>query len=245
MVELMVVVLILTAVMGVIFSAISMVQKRYRTEESRVDTLQNAREFIDQIARDMHSSGYPTSRMYSATPADASTTYAKGLAAVSKTDIWFEGDLDNSGQVSSVRYQLQADANGNCPCTLQRSSIAKAAIAPTSQPLSFSSAVNNIVNSAGSGSAWAIAGTAPNGTANDTLYASYKVDPVFQFLDANGTAVSVPDNLSGPNLVNGASAATNVAVILVTLNVLGENADLDTGRRAASSMHATLRVPNR
>ena len=43
LIELMVVVAILTLVMGVVFAAIANVQKRYRTEEGRVDTMQNAR----------------------------------------------------------------------------------------------------------------------------------------------------------------------------------------------------------
>ncbi len=245
LIELMVVVAILTLVMGVVFAAIANVQKRYSTEEGRVDTMQNAREFVDQIARDIHNTGYPTARMYTATPADASTSFAKGLAAVSKTDIWFEGDLDNSGTVSSVRYQLQADANGNCPCVLRRSSVTKTAQAPTSQATSFSAEVEGVVNSVGGSTPWAITGTAPNGTANDTVYAAYKVDPVFTFLDATGAAVTVPDDLSTSNLVNGASAASNVAVIVVTLNVMGPNADLDTGRRPVATMRSTLKVPNK
>ncbi len=245
LIELMVVVAILTVVMGVVFAAIANVQKRYRTEEGRVDTMQNAREFVDQIARDIHNTGYPTAKMYTTTPADASITFAKGLAAVSKTDIWFEGDLDNSGQVSSVRYQLQADANGKCPCTLRRSSVTKTAVSPTSQATSFSAEVEGVVNSIGGSSPWGITGTAPNGTANDTVYASYKADPVFSYLDANGSAISVPDDLSSSNLANGSSAASNVAVIMVTLNVLGRNADLDTGRRPVAPMRATLKVPNK
>ena len=54
LIELMVVVAILTLVMGVVFAAIANVQKRYRTEEGRVDTMQNAREFVDQIGRKMN-----------------------------------------------------------------------------------------------------------------------------------------------------------------------------------------------
>jgi hypothetical protein len=209
--------------------------------------MQNAREFVDQIARDIHNAGYPTAKMYTTTPADASLTFAKGLSAVSKTDIWFEGDLDNSGKVSSVRYQLQADANGKCPCVLQRASIGKTATAPTSQPLSgsYSAEVEGVVNSIGGSSPWAITGTAPNGTANDTVYASYKADPLFSYLDKDGAVVSVPDDLSSSNLANGASAAANVAVIIVTLNVVGRNADLDTGRRPVATMRATLKVPNK
>ena len=245
LVEMMMVVLVLTIVMGVVFTTISGVQKRYRTEEGRVDTMQNAREFVDQMSRDIHNVGYPDSRMYTATPADASTNYAKGLAAVSKTSILFEGDLDNSGQVSSIRYQLAADANGNCPCTLRRSSITKTAVAPTSQGTSYSAEVENVVNSLGGASAWTIAGTAPGGTSNDNRYASYKTEPVFQFFDSTGAAVTVPDDLSAANIASASAAAANVAVVLITLNVLGANPDLDTGLRPAATMRTTLKVPNK
>ena len=47
MVEIIVVIFVVMAVMAVVFSAIASVQKRYRTEEERVDTMQNAREFVD------------------------------------------------------------------------------------------------------------------------------------------------------------------------------------------------------
>lgn len=248
-VELMVVLVVLSAVLAVAFSAISSVQKRYRVEEERIDTMQNSREFVDQIERDLHNAGYPSAHMYSTTtPNYTSITLASpGLVAASATEILFEGDLDNSGTVSSVRYKLVADASGNCPCTLRRSVTYKAASGgPTGQTPSYSAEVENVVNSIGGGStAWTISGNAPNGTANNTLYSLYKNDAVFAFLNASGSAVTVPNDLgTSGNLTSGQTAAASIQTVVVTLNVLGPNTDIDTGRRPIASMRATVKLPN-
>ncbi len=248
MVEIMVVIFVVMAVMAVVFTAISSVQKRYRTEEERVDTLQNAREFVDQIERDLHNAGYPSASMYAtSTPDYTQITLAwPGLVAASKTEILFEGDLDNSGTVSSIRYQLQAGSGGKCPCTLRRSANYKSSSGgPTGQTAVYSAEVENVVNSLGSTSAWQISGNAPNGTSNDTLYSQYKNDVLFQFLDSTGAAVTVPDDLStSGNLTSGQTAATTIRTVVVTLNVLGPYTDIDSGRRPIAAMRATVKLPN-
>ena len=248
MVEIIVVIFVVMAVMAVVFSAIASVQKRYRTEEERVDTMQNAREFVDQIERDLHNAGYPTASMYTSTsPNYNSVTLAwPGLVAASKTEILFEGDLDNSGTVSSIRYQLQADSSGKCPCTLRRSANYKSSSGgPTGQTAAYSAEVENVVNSIGGTSPWQITGNAPNGTANNTLYAQYKNDVLFEFLDSTGASVTVPDDLStSGNLSSGQTAATSIRTVVVTLNVLGPNTDIDTGRRPIAAMRATVKLPN-
>ena len=81
--EIMVVIGILSIVMAVVFTQINLVQKRYRTEEMKLDLTQESREFMDQIVRDMHSIGYPTSKMYSTavlgTPVNNDSKVAFGL----------------------------------------------------------------------------------------------------------------------------------------------------------------------
>ena len=134
--ELMVVLAILTIVIGIVFTTIANVQQRTQTESQRVDVTQNSREFIDTIERDMRNLGYPNARMFLAStlgsPSANSQFLAAGMVAASATDIWFEGDVDGSGAISSVRYTLQADADGKCPCTLKRSAVTRGIAAPTS-----------------------------------------------------------------------------------------------------------------
>src|ERR1043165_10004887 len=67
LIEMMLVLAILMLVMGVTMRAIMDVQKRQRIEESKVDLNQEGRDFVDQIVRDLHQSGYPTVNMYANT----------------------------------------------------------------------------------------------------------------------------------------------------------------------------------
>src|SRR5438270_11795051 len=64
LIELMIVILLLSVIMGSVFSQIDLVQKRFRTEQNRLDILQTAREFLDQIVRDVHKAAYPNVRLY-------------------------------------------------------------------------------------------------------------------------------------------------------------------------------------
>src|SRR5437868_11950574 len=92
--ELTLVLGILSLVLAVTMTAINDVQKRSRVEEAKVDLTQESREFVEQMVRDLHQSGYPTTSMYATPPAATSFTYAAGLVAASMTSIWFEADVD-------------------------------------------------------------------------------------------------------------------------------------------------------
>jgi prepilin-type N-terminal cleavage/methylation domain-containing protein len=247
LVELMVVVAILTILMGIVFTTVANVQRRSQTETQKVDITQNSREFIDQIGRDLRNVGYPNIRMYSAAAglSFTSTKVAAGIVAASATDLWFEGDMDGSGVISSVRYQLTADATGNCPCSLQRSAVNKLSGAWTSQSTSYSSELGNLVNSIGGSSPWTIAGNAPSGSSNDTVYAGYKSSPVFEYYDKNNDLITVPDTLGDSSSLNTAHAvAPTVAYVVVTINVLAPFPDQQTGLRPATTMRTAVRISN-
>jgi prepilin-type N-terminal cleavage/methylation domain-containing protein len=247
MMELMVVVAILTIVMGVVFTTVASVQKRSQTEAQKVDVTQNAREFIDQIERDLRNVGYPNIRMYGSASGltTATTKVAAGIVAASATDIWFEGDMEGSGVISSVRYQLVADASGNCPCTLQRSSVNKLGGAWTSQSTSYSSEINNIVNSIGGSTPWTLAGTSPSGSSNDSIYATFKTSPIFEYYDKNNNLLTVPDALGDAiSLSTAHTIASTVAYVVVTINVLAPFPDQQTGMRPAATMRTAVRISN-
>src|SRR3954468_9488376 len=96
--EMLIVLAILSLVMGVTMTAINDVQKRSRLEEAKVDLNQESREFVEQIVRDLHGAGFPTTSMYQAPPAAPvvnSSHIAAGLVAATTTSIWFEGDMDH------------------------------------------------------------------------------------------------------------------------------------------------------
>lgn len=243
LIEIMVVLAVLTIVTGVLFSAMVQVQKRNQVEEQQVDTTQTAREMVDQVARDIRSSGYPNSRMYANSPGTTSNLLAAGIVAVSKTGIILEGDLDNTGTIQSVRYTLTPDAGGNCPCTFQRSGIDKVTgTAPESQGTNYATAADGVLNSIG-GTGWTIAGTTPGGASNNTIYAVHKRDPIFRVFDINGAEVTLPDTLG--SLGSAMTAATNVKSVTVTVNVMAAQYDLDTKMRPVATLQTNVIVPNR
>ena len=253
MIEMLIVVAILTIVFATVFSDLNSSTQRYRAEESRLDITQETRNFLDQIIRDLHTAGYPNLHMYNnnpnalgATPTN-SRLLAVGLVAVSSTDIWFEGDVDGSGVVRSVRYTLRAN-NGSCPCSLMRSYVPKAdGVAPDAQAVTYETEVQNVVNSAGGAGAYPIAGNTgfQNGVVpNDTLYAGYKAAPVFTYFDQNNTAINVPPDLSGGNLALGEAAVANVRNIQVVMNVLSQYPDPKTQLLQAVSSQGTVKLNN-
>jgi len=250
--EMLIVVAVLSLVLGAIFNTILDGMKKYRLEENRVNTTQESREFLDQIVRDLHSAGYPGLKMYNpgvlAAPALNNANVAAGLVAVSATDIWFEGDIDDTGNVQSIRYTLQALANGDCPCTMMRSGVVKIqGTAPSGQNINYNTQLQNVINSTGGAAPYAIDGTTPfNGiqVANDVLYAAFKGPPVFGFFDQNGNPVVVPNDLQGANLNTGINAAANVRMISVALNLLSSKQDLQTHLRSGVSMRAMVKLNN-
>ena len=62
LIELMIVILLLSVIMGAVFGQVDLVQKRFRTEQNKLDISQTAREFLDQIVRDVHKCGFPNWR---------------------------------------------------------------------------------------------------------------------------------------------------------------------------------------
>jgi prepilin-type N-terminal cleavage/methylation domain-containing protein len=183
LIELMIALLLMTIIMGAVFQQIDNMQKRQAHETAKLDIFQNAREFVDQMVRDIHQSGFPNTRMYSsaaiATVSDPtqpqnSSALAVGVVKISPTEVLFEGDVDGDGRVDSVYYRLDtntgATGNSNCPC-LKRSQVAKVdGTAPTAQATLFTTELENVV------------ATNPDGTPA----------AVFEAYDQNGNQIALP-----------------------------------------------------
>ena len=253
--ELLIVVAILTAVLGVVFTAVTRLQKTYRTEEAKVDATQLERTFLDAMASELRQAGFPSRRLFApgvlGAPALNDYRCAAGLVRISPSELWFESDIEGDGQVESLRYTL-TDSSGvpvtgasTCPCTLWRSQVVKVTGAPASQAVNYNSSVERVINSggvAGSGAALALSGNTkfPGGTvANDQLYAAYKAAPLFAAFDRNGNALSLPLDLAA----NPAGMA-QVRTVTITINLLTGAADLQTGMTPALSMSAGARLNN-
>src|SRR5271168_2977783 len=124
LIEMLVVVFLMALLVGTIFSQMSAVQQRASTEEVKVDDFQEARDFMDQLFRDIGQAGYPNSRMVDTSsaawsPALAVPLYndsrlAIGLVSADVNELRFEGDTTGSGTVESIVYQV----NGSGTCAL-------------------------------------------------------------------------------------------------------------------------------
>lgn len=130
LIELMIAIIILMIVVGGIFGVIDVVNQRSSTEQAKLDMFQEAREFMDQMSRDLHQAGYPSYRHYlkdgvlTASPIVNDDKNAVGVVNVADGDLWFEGDVDGTGLISVVRYHLDLSTTNGCPC-LRRSQLPK------------------------------------------------------------------------------------------------------------------------
>src|SRR5215467_6601027 len=73
LIELMLVLLILSVVLGVVFSQLSQSQQRLNAEETKLDDLQQARDFVDQFFRDINQIGTPNTQIMDTTLLTASS----------------------------------------------------------------------------------------------------------------------------------------------------------------------------
>jgi len=128
MLELLIVILILFLVTGVVFGMVRSLIARSGTEQAKLDMFQSAREFMDQMSRDLHQAGYPNPQNYVkgvlTLPVWNDRRAAVGIVKVDTGDLWFEGVVDGTGTVSVVHYHLDSSTTNGCPC-LKRSQVNK------------------------------------------------------------------------------------------------------------------------
>ncbi len=279
--ELVLVCAILSIVLASVFSGISLTIQRSQAEQIKVDLTQEGREFVDEFERDLHQAGYPNCRMAgttvaSACPADYSTAPAEaqysgmavGLVYVSNTKVVFEGAVDGSGTVYSIQYRLVDSANNwppttTCPCTLQRSEVAKNVgnnVNPWLQGTNFSQELQNVVNSgvpggtAQYGGGLPIAGNTKWGATDSAYYAAistFKDYPVFQAYAQDGSIVPLPVDLSvagtTQTLTCTVSSITCIKSIRLTINLLANattGADMQTNVRPVTTLVGNARLVN-
>jgi prepilin-type N-terminal cleavage/methylation domain-containing protein len=134
--ELLIVIVLLFVMMGVVFGMVKSAIARSGNEQAKLDMFQSSREFMDQMARDLHQAGYPNPHNFAlgilTAPFASDHRAAVGLVKVGDGDLWFEGDVDGNGTVSLIQYHLDPSTSGGCPC-LRRSKIAKADADPMAQ----------------------------------------------------------------------------------------------------------------
>lgn len=124
--ELLIVVGLTVILIGSIYLQLQTAQLRSANEQKQLDLFQEAREYMDQLSRDLRQVGYPNPRNTDTT-VDPSTL-ALGLTNIDQSDLGFEGGVDNNGTTLATQYSYNANTTGNCPC-LERSQQSKGASA--------------------------------------------------------------------------------------------------------------------
>ena len=227
LIEVMVVLLLVTLLGGLIFSQINTVNQRASNEEQKLDLFQESRDFMDQMTRDLHQAGYPNMHNFASgqlsSPSSCSTLsdptacdshVAAGVVKIDKDQLWFEGDVDGTGTVSSIQYQLISTGT-NCPC-LRRSQIAKI----TGDPLT--------------GQGTPVFYTEIQGVQNGT-----STNPIFYAYDANNNAITLPVDFDS----NGSTIA-NIYTIKVVITAQSKYIDTKTGVAPSVTMVSTVRLNN-
>lgn len=214
---------VLLVLTGAVFQQIMTMQRKSLAEETKVDTEQQAREFVDQMVRDLHMSGYPKADMYSAPLDDTSPLVAVGLVKVSPTQILLEGDVDSNGQVESVNvsYVPNSPDDPTCPC-IRRSAVPKVPGDPlTQQPVQASNytETGHIIPP----------GTAPGQSGSD----------LFTFYDSSGTPVPIG---SGIDISGDPQDLGKIATIRINVSLLTRELGAGPGETARTSLSATARL---
>jgi prepilin-type N-terminal cleavage/methylation domain-containing protein len=227
--EMMIALLILAVVIGVAVGGLTQMQRRSSAEASKTDTVQQTRDFVDQMVRDMHGVGYPPRSVFVGKPlCDNDPRVACSLISYSPTQIVYEGDLDGTGTVYRVWVQLAVPASGNCPCVLQRGVISKAALP---QVPTYFAEVNGVLNS-GDGAGGHNYGISLPGTGSYMVYANANV------FEAYDTSAALVGACGTP------TACSSIASIKITANVTSAYADPKTKIYSVYSITSRARLNN-
>jgi prepilin-type N-terminal cleavage/methylation domain-containing protein len=221
LIELMLVLVIISLVLGAILGQVVQVQQRATAEKGKVDDIQEARDFFNLVSLDTRQMGFPNVHQFEVSqgtwqsPLVNDYRLAGGLVKLSATQLEFQGDVDGSGNVSVVSYMV--NGNGGCSTCVQRAQVLKVNGDPiTGQTNLTASAYNTVVQ------------YVQNTTA------------VFSAYDGSGNPVTLPIDIdSVPTTV------ANVRVIQVQLDIANPTVvDPQTGQELERKLVGEVQVAN-
>jgi len=229
-IEMLIALALISAVLGVAVKGMIDMQRRSSSETSKTDTVQETRDFIDQVVRDIHDAGYPPARAVYwpiagtiplctyptgtvITAVRNTTTIACGIVSYSHTQVIFEGDLDGTG-VSAVILDIIPTVSGACPCILRRGVLTKTAYLANATPQYFTevSGILNSGNGTGTGSAYGVTLPAPGS------YGVYATADLFDAYDVSGNSVAPCSLTTTPD-------CTSIRSVQITTNVVPSFSD--------------------
>jgi len=214
--ELMLVLVLVMTISGVILQVINLAGARSATEQAKTDVFQEAREFMDQMSRDLRQAGYPSPRnmdpsVFTQVPFINDLKAAGGVVLISDTDLKFEGDTDGTGTVKVIHYHLDTSTTNGCPC-LKRSELPKI----NGDPLT--------------GQTTEIYQVEVQGVQNTNIFSGYN----------NGTALSMPLDIT----TAGGNTIAAMDTIQATLTLESAAIDPQTHQKSVTTLVSTVRLNN-
>jgi prepilin-type N-terminal cleavage/methylation domain-containing protein len=222
LIELLVALGVLGLVTAGVFGQLNTAAQRIYTEQVKVDNFDQARDFVDQFFRDINQIGYPNGRIVSFLPmnnlpvAQADPRVAVGLVKISPTSIWFEGDINGTGVVQEVQYQI--NGSNTCALCLQRSAVPKIAGNPLTgqSPADWGTEVNDLITPI-----------------------------IFTYFDVNGTQITPPAAPGGYDINNNGQQLAAVKTIHISLTIQDPNVkDPKTHQQIQTSFEGEVSLNN-
>jgi type II secretory pathway pseudopilin PulG len=220
LIELMIATLLFTTIAGITFALLGVSLQRYKGEKDYLNSFQQANVAMDQIARDVHTAGYPPANSFTvatvalnptrvATPFAWMPAYPAAPCTVGATcvspapfDLITEADLGDGLGVQWVRYTLQGT-------TLMRGVAVKNGVDPvTATAANLVPYLENVMNNA------TAAQMATLQQSNPQLFPANAAVPIFTYTFDAGTALQPP----------------NIREVNVTLIVQSARPDPNTNR---------------
>jgi type II secretory pathway pseudopilin PulG len=203
LIEMVIALGMMVIVLGVVVEGIAQMMRRNSAENSKVDTVQVTRDFIDQVVRDIHGVGYPPGKVLNGNPTClGAPNIACGVVSFSSTEVHYEGDLDGTGTVYQVWVRIHPPASGSCPCSLERGVVTKADWILTGKSPDYFTQVDGVLNSGGTYTV-----SLPGGGS----YSSYASAEVFQAYDVNADPVPPCGDAAGCSSIRSLQINANVA----------------------------------
>ncbi len=219
--------LILSLIVGAVFSQMSDAQQRLNAEENRLGDFQEARDFVDQFFRDINQAGTPNIRMFDPTSVTFSSPnindsrLAVGLVKIDVSTLMFEGSVNGTGTVQSVIYQL--NGSGTCSYCLQRSQVDKVTgSSVTGQGTNWGTEINDVTNNTSS-------------------------TPIFRYFQYDGTEITSASGALPADISTAAGAQTiaNVKTIQINLTIRNNSImDQKTGQPIETSFEGEISLNN-
>ena len=218
LIELMIVVILLLVMMATVFQLINQAIARSGTEQAKLDMFQESREFMDQMSRDLHQAGYPStqdvaSSVLTVSPAANDHRNAVGIVKIATGDLWFEGDVDGTGTVYSVQYHLDTSTTNGCPC-LRRSQQLKI----DGNPLTGQTTATYEVE--------------VQGVQNTNIFTAF-------LHGATGTPVTLPVDFNADG-----STIANIDTVEAVVTIKSTHLDSETHKYPTTSLISTVRLNN-